>query len=276
LSAPTPVHRLSPSPAAPVPAELRLPGLTVVLPCYDEEPNVGQAVGEALAAAARCASAVEVIVVDDGSCDATRAVAELLALHDGRVRVVGHDQNRGYGAAVRTGIAASRMPWVLLTDADLQFDLAELEGMLPAAAVSDAVAGYRIDRQDPWRRRVAAGAWNRLMRRTFAVGVRDVDCAFKLVRGPAVRALELRSAGAMISTELYTCARRDGWRIAEVGVHHRPRPAGSATGGRPSVVLRAFRERRALRRELVAADRLAETRRGLPSLPHPRSGALGS
>lgn len=254
----TPVRtpaRTTPPARAAVPADLRLPGLTIVLPCYDEEENVAAAVAEALAAGARCACAVEVVVVDDGSRDGTRGAAELIAVGDPRVRVVAHEQNRGYGAAVRSGITASRMPWVLLTDADLQFDLQELELMLADAATHDLVAGFRIDRQDPLHRRLAAEAWNRLMRRTFGVAVRDVDCAFKLVRGDAVRALDLRSEGAMISTELYACAERAGWRITEVGVHHRPRTAGEPTGGNAGVILRAFRERRALARELAPARR---------------------
>lgn len=260
----------------PVAADLRLSGLTVVLPCFDEEPNVGDAVAEALAAATRCASAVEVVVVDDGSRDGTRGAAELLAVGDPRVRVVAHEVNRGYGAAVRTGIAASRMPWVLLTDADLQFDLQELAGMLPAVADHDLVAGFRIDRADPLHRRLSAHAWNRLMRRTFGVAVRDVDCAFKLVRGTAVRALELHSEGAMISTELYACAEREGWRITEVGVHHRPRTAGTPTGGNAAVVLRAFRERRELRRALRAVEPGVAGGRGFATpFPH-RSRPAGS
>ncbi|HTN22673.1 MAG TPA: glycosyltransferase family 2 protein [Solirubrobacteraceae bacterium] len=258
MTVPSPVVPIAPDPAGggrgAVPAALRLPGLTVVLPCLDEEANITQAVAEALAAGARCAWAVEVVVVDDGSRDRTRAAAALLASLDPRVRVVAHDRNRGYGAALRSGIAASRMPWVLLTDADLQFDLEQLDTMLEPARESDLVAGFRIKRRDPWPRRAAARAWNLLMRRTFGISISDVDCAFKLVRGPALRALPLRSDGAMISTELVTCARSEGWRIVEIGVHHRPRRAGEATGANAAVVLRAFAERRALARALAAAE----------------------
>jgi glycosyltransferase involved in cell wall biosynthesis len=238
-----------------VPADLRLPGLTVVLPCLDEEDNVGPAVAEALTAAELCASGVEVVVVDDGSTDATRERAEALAAADERVHVVVHPANRGYGAAVRSGIEAARMPWILLTDGDRQFDLTELVGLLPLAAGHDLVAGYRIDRQDGLARRAAGRAWSWLMRRSFDFGVMDVDCAFKLVRTRSVRRIELTSDGAMISAELLARGVRDGWEIAEMGVHHRPRTAGEPTGGDPLVVARAFRERRALRRDLRRSER---------------------
>jgi glycosyltransferase involved in cell wall biosynthesis len=230
----------------------RLSFLSVVLPCYDEEPNVAAAVHEARVAAAASADRYEVIVVDDGSTDRTATIARLLAATFPEVRLVRHERNRGYGAAVRSGVQASRGDWVLLTDGDRQFDLAELPVLMAVGARSgaDLVAGYRIARADPAHRRAAASAWNRLARTTFGVGVRDVDCAFKLVRGDAVRALGLESDGAMISTELVVRAQRAGWTVAEVGVHHRPRTAGSATGGDPRVIARAFAERRALRRRL--------------------------
>jgi glycosyltransferase involved in cell wall biosynthesis len=243
-----------------------LTSLSIVLPCFDEEANVAAAVADAHRAGERWAVWHEVVVVDDGSSDRTRHIAESLARGDARVRVVAHDHNRGYGAAVRSGIAASRGDWILLTDADLQFDLSELRFFVPATADADLVAGYRIDRADPLGRRLAAHAWNGLMRSTFGVAVGDVDCAFKLMRGPAARALELSSDGAMISTELLVRAGLAGWRIVEVGVHHRPRLAGEPTGGDVRVIARAFRERRALMRRLRADTTGA---RRPPATPQP-------
>jgi glycosyltransferase involved in cell wall biosynthesis len=241
---------------------IQLDSLSIVLPCFNEQDNVVEAITQARCAAIRYAFDYEVIVVDDGSSDETRAVADAVAARCPSVHVVAHDHNRGYGAAVRTGIAASRSTWVLLTDADLQFDLGELRLMLPLTIDHDLVAGYRIDRADPPARRFAAHAWNRLMRHSFGVAVRDVDCAFKLIRGDAVRALDLRSDGAMVSTELLVRAAEAGMRFGEVGVHHRPRIAGDPTGGDPRVVVRAFRERRALLRGLADTDRQAARERG--------------
>ena len=253
----TPTHPLEAS------AAKRLSTLSIVLPCFNEAPNLRAAVAEAQAAAERFATHHEIVVVDDGSADITAMIAEELWIADPRVRLVRHDVNRGYGAAVRTGIAASRGDWILLTDGDLQFDLSELEHFLPTAADADLVAGYRIDRADPFLRRLAAHAWNRLMRVSFGVGVRDVDCAFKLVRGPAARALPLDSDGAMISTELLVRASLSEWRVSEVAVHHRPRTAGVASGGNLRVIVRAFRERHALKQRLRAEYRQAASRRPL-------------
>jgi glycosyltransferase involved in cell wall biosynthesis len=244
----------------------RITSLSVVLPCHDEEDNIAAAIREAAAAAAATATDYEILVVDDGSADTTRAIADAAAARDPRVRVLVHEQNRGYGAALRTGIAASRCDWILLTDADLQFDLSELVYFVAPARDHDLVVGYRLARMDPLARRVNAYAWNRLVGRIFDLDVRDVDCAFKLIRGDLARGLALTADGAMISTELVARARLAGARVAEFGVRHRPRVAGSQSGADPVVVLSAFRELRRIRAELDG--------RGAPSPapsepPHP-------
>src|SRR4051812_33242870 len=123
--------------------------LSIVLPCFNEAPNVAAVVAAAQRAAMTVAAEHEIVVVDDGSSDATGLIAGALAARDPRVRVVAHEVNRGYGAAVRSGIAATRSDWVLLTDGDLQFDLLEVARFVPASVDHDLVAGYRIDRADP-------------------------------------------------------------------------------------------------------------------------------
>jgi glycosyltransferase involved in cell wall biosynthesis len=230
-----------------------LTGLTVVLPCFNEAANVADAIRYATAAAERCATDHEIVVVDDGSSDATAEIAARLAERDRRVRVVVHTRNRGYGDAVRSGIAAARMPWVLLTDGDLQFDLSELEDFLPVAARADIVVGWRILRRDPLNRRLNASAWNWLVRRMFRLPVRDVDCAFKLIRRDLLDRFALEATGAMISTELVVKCLAAGGRLQELGVHHRPRVAGEQSGASPRVVARAFYELALLRRRLHAA-----------------------
>ena len=245
----------------------RLRGLSIVLPCHDEAENIERAIDEATLAGELVSDAHEVLVVDDGSLDATRELAQARAAADPRVRVLIHEGNRGYGAAVRTGLAATRLEWLFLTDADLQFDMTELTRFVPLAPSCDIVAGYRTHRADPPHRVMNAAAWNLLVRRMFDVPLRDVDCAFKLMRRDVVQPLPLTAEGAMVSTEIVTRAVGAGARIVELGVSHRPRPAGRPSGASPRVVMRAFRELRAVRAELRSPTATSSP----PALSRPRA-----
>ena len=219
-----------------------LHSLSVVLPCFNEESNIAEAISNATAAAAMTGDDYEIVVVDDGSTDDTARVARRFIESDAHVRLIVHPYNRGYGHAVRSGIEAARMKWVLLTDADLQFDLRELADFVPLTASADALWGRRILRQDRLFRRASAAAWNRLMRALCDLPGRDVDWGFKLIRRDLLRRFDLQTSGAMISAELVVRCQAEGARFAEVGVHHHPRVAGHETGGQPHVILRAFRE----------------------------------
>jgi glycosyltransferase involved in cell wall biosynthesis len=247
------------TPSVPVPLDpglqpRRLPGLSIVLPCFNEEDNVEQAVQQAAQAARQFSDRHEVIVVDDGSADGTGLLTGRLMASMQDVRLVQHSENRGYGAALRSGIRAARMEWVLLTDADLQFDLREVADFLPSADSSDLIAGYRIAREDPFGRRLNAAAWNWLMRRMFRLPIHDVDCAFKLVRRDLLQRIQLVSDGAMISTELIVKSLQSGARLTELGVRHRPRAAGEQSGASPRVIVRAFLELFKLRGALRPAE----------------------
>jgi hypothetical protein len=228
--------------------------VSIVLPAHNEEANIEQAIAEATTVGERLFREHEVIVVDDGSCDSTAALARAIGGRDPRVRVVGHGRNRGYGEAIRTGFMSAQLDYIFFTDADLQFDLNEVEGFLQYAGVVDVVAGYRISRRDPVARRFIAWSWNLLVRALFYVPVRDIDCAFKLFDRRVLREVEIESVGAMVNTELMVKAGRAGASVVEVGVHHRPRRAGRAQGASPRVVAMALRELVRMRRRLVALD----------------------
>jgi glycosyltransferase involved in cell wall biosynthesis len=218
-------------------------GLSIVLPAYNEEKNLEMAVSACLRTIPSITSLpFEVVVVNDGSRDQTGAVLDSLAADNPMVCAVHHPRNKGYGQAILTGFRNTRYDLIFFTDSDLQFDLAELKSFLPLIKEHDLVAGYRINRQDPWRRLLFAFGWNKLMRILFGLKIRDVDCAFKLYRREAIAPLEIRSLGAMFSAELLIRFKAEGFRFTEVGVHHYKRKAGKATGGQLWVIARAFRE----------------------------------
>jgi len=247
----------------------RLPELSYFFPAHDEEANLEPLVAEALAALPSLADRFEIIAVDDGSKDGTAAIADRLAAgHPGVVRAVHHPTNLGYGAALRSGFRASRYAHVAFTDGDRQFrvaDLGRLVERMSAPDRPDVVVGFRIRRADPFIRTAYARAYKLANRVWFGLRVRDVDCACKLFRRDSLGGVRVESGGAFFSAELLVKLRAGGRTVAEVGVPHYPRTAGSQTGAKVSVVWRAVRDFWSLRLRLWA-NRARALRRGEPIL----------
>ena len=240
----------------------RVPALSCFFPAHNEEANLSGLVEEALATLPSLAETFEVVIVDDGSRDATPRIADELAAADPRVRAVHHPRNLGYGAALRTGFGAARHDLIAFTDGDRQFRVADV-GRLTARYAeggADAVVGFRIKRADPLIRTLYAKAYRLANRIFFGLRVTDVDCACKLLRRDALRGISVESGGAFFSAELLIKLRASGRSVVEVGVPHYPRTAGSPTGARPQVVFRAMRDFWLLRLRLWAAPRRALSR----------------
>lgn len=229
----------------PVPRRSRpfWPGkLSLCLPAYNEEAIIASTLRSALATLPPLFAALEVIVVDDGSRDATAQRVEALAAGEPRVRLIRHRRNRGYGAAVRSGLRAAQGDLIMFCDSDGQFDFSDVERLLARLPYNDFVVGYRRRRVESPRRRFNAWAWGRLVRLLFGVRARDLDCAFKLFRRGVIERLRLTATGACINAELMCQCRRAGFRFDEVAVEHYPRVGGRPTGSSLAVIARAFRE----------------------------------
>jgi glycosyltransferase involved in cell wall biosynthesis len=228
------------------PGATRVAELSFFFPAHNEEADLEALVDEALATLPSLAQKFEVIAVDDGSKDRTPAIADDLAKrHPDLFRVVHHPTNLGYGAALRSGFRAARYDLIAFIDGDRQFkviDVGRLTARLAEADSPDVVVGYRLKRADPPIRRWYARAYRLSNRIFFGVRVRDIDCACKLFKREALEPIRVASGGAFFTAELLIKLRFEGRRIAQVGVPHYPRTAGSPTGAKPSVVFRAVRD----------------------------------
>jgi glycosyltransferase involved in cell wall biosynthesis len=220
--------------------------LSFFFPAHNEEANLEGLVEEALGALPAIAREFEIIAVDDGSKDRTAAIADdLAARHPDVVRAVHHPTNLGYGAALRSGFRASRYGLIAFIDGDRQFkvaDIARLTKRLAAPDDPDVVVGYRLKRADPPIRRWYARVYRFSNRVFFGTQVRDIDCACKLFKREALAPIRVRSGGAFFTAELLIKLRSEERKLVEVGVPHYPRTAGSPTGAKPKVVLRAMRD----------------------------------
>jgi dolichol-phosphate mannosyltransferase len=202
--------------------------LSLVIPAHNEEAGIAQAITEADDALRRLGLAYEVLIVDDGSTDRTAQAVRAVSRRRPRVRLLRHQSNRGYGAALRTGFQAARGDRVAFTDADCQFDLADIARLLPLTETYPIIAGYRVDRQDSRLRKFYSRGYNLLARTLLGITVRDIDCAFKIFRREALAQLMPASNGFFVNAEMLTRARQLGLAVAEVGVRHRPRRHGAS------------------------------------------------
>lgn len=221
---------------------MNAPALSLVFPARNEAANLPDLLASALVIGEQLGVPFEIVIVDDGSQDASRALLDGWCRRDARIRAVHHATNQGYGAALRAGLQTARGEFVFFSDADLQFELAEIRRLLDHAADFEIVAGYRAPRRDPWARRAIAAVWGTLVRRLFDLPVRDIDCAFKIFDRRVLDAIPIRSVGAFINTEILVRARAAGFRIKQVPVTHRRRRSGRQSGAHPRVIVRALVE----------------------------------
>jgi dolichol-phosphate mannosyltransferase len=229
------------------------------MPAFNEEEVLPHSLAEAVAVLSRLCGRWELVMVDDGSTDATPSILAEAARREPRIRVLTHPVNLGYSAALIHGFAACRLEAIFYTDADAQFDFEDLRHAWPMLSESDMVAGWRRDRQDSRLRRFASGVFNLLQSTVLGVRARDVDCAFKLFRRSYFERVRLSSQGFLIDSELFARASRAGLRVTQLPVTHRARKGGRssihpATIGR--TLLHLWRLSRDLRREKgpAAAD----------------------
>lgn len=227
------------------------PVLSLVFPAWNEAENLPALLASALSTGEQLGVDFEIVIVDDGSADASQTVIEGWCRRDARVRAVHFAENQGYGAALRAGLKSARGEFVFFSDADLQFELAEIRRLLDHTDAYEIVAGYRAPRRDPWIRRIIARAWGMLVRGLFDLPVRDIDCAFKIFHRSVLEAIPIQSVGAFVNTEILVRARAAGFRIKQVPVSHRRRRSGRQSGAHPRVIARALFELIALRASLA-------------------------
>lgn len=218
--------------------------LSVFLPCYNEGENLEKTVKNVSENADRVAAKWELLLVNDGSKDNTLAVAEKLSQKDKHLRVINHPVNRGYGAALKSGLYSAKYPWIAFIDADGQFNFEEIDEFIKTQEMTgaDLVIGYYRKRQVAFTRKLNTLAWQTVVFLLFGLRVRDIDCGFKLIRKKVIDKIpKLESErGAFISSEFLIKAGKHHFKIVEIPVHHFPRRQGAGTGADLNVIIKSF------------------------------------
>lgn len=218
--------------------------LSVFFPAYNDAPSLSGLIESTFQAVRAHVQDFEVIVVNDGSADDTAIVlSQLLTIYGPQLRVIHHPRNQGYGAALRSGFAASTKEYVFYTDGDGQYDVAELPLLLQLAKEGVPwINGYKRKRSDSWHRIVIGVVYREVSRILFHLQLKDIDCDFRLMRRSAIQKLDLRSTSGTICAELVWGLESQGLRAVELPVTHKPRIHGASQFFRPAPLWRTFKE----------------------------------
>jgi len=218
--------------------------LSVFFPCYNEEKNIEATVDKAVKILEKTAKKWEIIIVNDGSKDKTGEVALKIQKKYPSIKIVTHDPNRGYGAAFKSGLYKAKYQWIAFTDSDGQFDFSEIKNFIATQAKTkaDIVIGYYLGRKVSQAVIISSKIWELIVFILFGLRVKDIDCGFKFISKKVVDTIPKLEAerGAFISSEFLIKAKKAGFNIVEIGVHHYPRTEGQATGRQFKVILKSF------------------------------------
>jgi glycosyltransferase involved in cell wall biosynthesis len=220
---------------------MSLKSLSVFLPAYNEEDSIATTVENVVKVLKELKIEWEVLVINDGSKDQTAEVVKKLGKKYPNVKLVNHEVNKGYGRALKTGFSSARYPWVAFVDSDGQFDFEEIKKLIAKTDEADVILGYRLNRADPFQRRIFTWGWKMLAMALLGLNVRDYSCGFKLIKKKVIEDISpIESEEKVTQIEMLIKAKKKGYKFAEVGVHHYPRTAGVPTGANMSVVLKSF------------------------------------
>jgi glycosyltransferase involved in cell wall biosynthesis len=203
-----------------------------MFPCYNDAATIGGLVDDVHGALDPLVAELEVIVVNDGSTDDSRAVLDALALERSWLRVIHHDINRGYGGALISGFEAARHEWIFYTDGDAQYDATEAALLVKVVEDLnhdvDIVQGYKIERGDAMYRKVIGRIYHHVVKVLFRLPGRDTDCDFRMFRRQLVIERPLTSHTGVICVEMMRSFHEQGARFVETPVHHYFRPSGKS------------------------------------------------
>jgi len=216
--------------------------ISVFFPAFNEERNIKTTVEKAREVLEKIANTWEIIVINDGSKDNTENAVNELSRSDSRIKIVNHKKNLGYGEALKSGFYSSKYQWIATIDADGQFDFSEITKLYEKTDKAQVIVGYRLDRKDHFLRKFFGWGWTFLANVLLGIKVHDVDCAFKLVSRKVIEKIpHLESTrGGTISPELLAKAKKSGFVVSDVGVHHFPRKEGHQTGADLTVIVKSF------------------------------------
>jgi glycosyltransferase involved in cell wall biosynthesis len=220
----------------------RLSSVSFFCPAYNDAGNLPDLIPVVHKFLSENSDKFEITIIDDGAKDKTGAVADELAIKYSCVRVVHHEQNKGYAATLQEGFENAKYEYVMYTDGDNQYDVMEFVPYLYLLKDNDIISGYATKKAVSLLRKFQSNVHNYLVSLLFLTWIKDINCSMKIFKKRVLDSIDINSSpfGAFIDAELILKARKKGFKIAQFPVTHYERKSGIASGSKPGLVLKTI------------------------------------
>lgn len=216
--------------------------ISLFFPVYNDERTVRRVCEKALTVLAQVADEYEIIIIDDGSPDRAGAIADELAAEYAQVSVIHHPKNMGYGAAIKTGLAAARYEWICFTDGDDEYDVFDLRKLIALKEFYDLIITFRYAKVYSGQRQVISWVYNSVLRALFRTPYRDISTGLRMIRKSLADQLVFQSNSPFIGAEITIKSMLKGYRIGEVGIQTFPREFGKGASVSTPNILATIRD----------------------------------
>lgn len=230
------------------------PNITVFFPVYNDESTIDSVTKKAIAVCDEIANQYEIIIINDCSPDQSGALADKLALLYSNVRVIHHDKNKGYGAALKSGFANARMEWICLTDGDDEYDLNDLRKLVKLKDFYDLIITFRYKKIYSNKRVFISYVYNKVLRWLFRTRFRDISTGLRLVRKSLIDQIQISSDSPFIGAEITIKSMLKGYRIGEMGIQTFPREIGKGSSTSIKNILLTIKDIRKMHNEVFSEN----------------------
>ena len=203
--------------------------ISLIFPLYKDKSTVKIMISKSLKILKKTKKKFELIIIDDGCPQNSGKIAQLYAKNNSKIKVFFHKKNRGYGAAIKTGLKKSKYECIFLIDGDNEYDVNDLPRMLKAFKNNDLVITRRYKNKNNLNRVFISWVYNKILRFLFKTNFKDVSVGSRLLSKKLKNRIILKSDTPFLNAELAKKSKYCDYNIAEVGIKHHPRVIGNGS-----------------------------------------------
>ena len=230
------------------------PNISLFFPVYNDEKTIERMVLKSIDVLNDIAEKYEIIIINDGSPDKSGVIADEMASKYKGIKVIHHEHNKGYGAAIKSGFENAIYEWVCFTDGDDEYDVFDLKKMITLKDYYDLIITFRYVKLYSNFRIFVSGIYNKLFRWVFRTNYRDISTGLRLMRKSVFEELIIISDSPFIGAEVTLRTMLKGYRVGEMGIQTFPREFGSGASVSVKNIIRTLQDMKRVYQHIFSAD----------------------